>query len=137
MQLKVVIRDRVSGREWDIEAPDDVAMSTLLPEVTERIGLSQPEGAFKLRNGRTGHVLLPDETLASCGTRNGDALELFTSRQRNLSSRPLQIKLTAAGNGWIVEGVQTKSLVYRFRDHDAMIDLLDKACRGPAKEARG
>jgi hypothetical protein len=76
-------------------------------------------------------------------------------RRRRSDDQEQTIVLFHAGNGWIVrlpeeEGAprgecelpicpqasrERKTLVFRYRDHEAMIDVIDKACRR-ARERR-
>jgi len=73
-KLRVTIIDEVRDRRLKVDLPDDAAMEKLLPALAKKLGL--PPDAYQLTHETTEQALGGDQTLASFGVREGDALRL-------------------------------------------------------------
>jgi len=78
-KLRVTIIDEVKDRRLKVDLPDDAAMEKLLPALAKKLGL--PPADYRLTHEATGRALGGDQTLASFGVREGDALRLATARE--------------------------------------------------------
>jgi hypothetical protein len=85
-KLRVTLIDEVRKRRLKVDLPDDAAMEKLLPALAEKLGLpvtdpgAQPI-AYRLTHQASGRALGGDQTLASFGVREGDALRLAAARE--------------------------------------------------------
>jgi hypothetical protein len=82
-QISVTLIRADTNQEFDVELPDDAAISELLPALLKQLclPLTGPDGnqvAYELSNKRTGREYKEAETLGSAGTKAGDVL-LLTS----------------------------------------------------------
>lgn len=82
-QVNITLVRADTNQEFDVELPDDAAISDLLPALVKELGLplTGPDGnsvAYELSNKRTGRELKEAETLGGVGTKTGDLL-LLTS----------------------------------------------------------
>ena len=82
-QLQVSIIRADTNQEFEVELPDDIKVSTLLPELVSQLGLPivGPDGtrvSYELSNKRTGRSYSDQLSLAAQNTKNGDLL-LLTS----------------------------------------------------------
>jgi hypothetical protein len=85
-KLRVTIIDEVRDRRLKVDLPDDAAIEKLLPALTKKLGLptTEPDGqpiAYRFTHETTGQALGGDQTLASFGVREGDALRLAAVRE--------------------------------------------------------
>jgi hypothetical protein len=78
-KLRVTVIDEVRNRRLKVDLPDDAAMEKLLPALANKLGL--PPAAYRLTHETTGRALGGDQTLASFGVGEGDALRLATARE--------------------------------------------------------
>jgi formylglycine-generating enzyme required for sulfatase activity len=78
-KLRVTIIDEVRNRRLKVDLPDDAAMEKLLPALAKKLAL--PPAAYRLTHEATGRALGGDQTLASFGVREGDALRLAAARE--------------------------------------------------------
>jgi hypothetical protein len=83
-QLRVTILDPTATRKTQVEMPDDIPASRLIPALTSRMGLpaSTVDGrliAYRLGYSKDGmdKVLVPSETLADTGIRDEDTLRVY------------------------------------------------------------
>jgi len=79
-KLRVTIIDEVRNRRLKVDLPDDATIEKLLPALAKKLGL--PPAAYRLTHEATGRTLGGDQTLASFGVREGDALRLAEARQK-------------------------------------------------------
>jgi alpha-glucoside transport system substrate-binding protein len=77
-KLRVTIIDEVRNRRLKVNLPDDAAMEKLLPALAKKLDL--PPAAYQLTHEATGRALGGDQTLASFGVGEGDALRLMTEK---------------------------------------------------------
>ena len=82
-QISVTLVRADTNQEFDVELPDDAAISELLPALVKELGLplTGPDGnqvAYEISNKRTGKEYKDKETLGTQGTKSGDVL-LLTS----------------------------------------------------------
>lgn len=82
-QVSITLVRADTNQEFDVELPDDAAITELLPALVKELGLplTGQDGnqvAYELSNKRTGTELKESETLGSAGVKNGD-LMLLTS----------------------------------------------------------
>jgi len=78
-KLRVTIIDEVRNRRLKVDLPDDAAMEKLLPALAKKLDL--PSADYRLTHEVTGRALGSDQTLASFGMREGDALRLTAARK--------------------------------------------------------
>ena len=78
-KLRVTIVDEVRSRRLKVDLPDDAAVEKLLPALAKKLGL--PPAAYRLTHEATGRALGGDQTLASFGVGEGDALRLAAARE--------------------------------------------------------
>jgi hypothetical protein len=78
-KLRVTIIDEVRDRRLKVDLPDDAAMEKLLPALAKKLGL--PPADYRLTHEATGRALGGDQTLASFGVGEGDALRLAAARE--------------------------------------------------------
>jgi ABC-type amino acid transport substrate-binding protein len=78
-KLRVTIIDEVRDRRLKVDLPDDAAIEKLLPALAKKLGL--PLVAYQLTHEATGRALGGDQTLASFGVKEGDALRLAEARE--------------------------------------------------------
>jgi hypothetical protein len=78
-KLRVTIIDEVRNRRLKVDLPDDAAMEKLLPALAKKLGL--PPADYQLTHEATGRALGGDQTLASSGVGEGDALRLAAARE--------------------------------------------------------
>jgi phosphonate transport system substrate-binding protein len=78
-KLRVTIIDEVRDRRLKVDLPDDAAMEKLLPALAKKLGL--PPADYQLTHQTTGRALGGDQTLASFGVGEGDALRLAAVRE--------------------------------------------------------
>jgi hypothetical protein len=147
MQINVEFKDPATGKEWDIEVPDDVAIGELLPAMLRESRLSLCGTDCQLLNQRTGTVYAECETLRE-RTLEGDTLLLVHANASGpdvrVDLRTCRVAVREVGNGWVVHltadletGEPTRTLVFRKRDRDALLDLIAKACRPRAQRGKG
>jgi hypothetical protein len=74
----VTIIDEVRNRRLKVDLPDDAAMEKLLPALAKKLSL--PQADYRLTHEATGRALGGDQTLASFGVGEGDALRLAAAR---------------------------------------------------------
>ena len=91
-KLRVTIIDEVRNRRLKVDLPGDAAMEKLLPALARKLGLpaTDPSGqpiAYQLTHEATGRALGGDQTLASFGAREGDALRLAVAREEEEAVR--------------------------------------------------
>jgi hypothetical protein len=84
-KLRVTIIDEVRNRRLKVDLPDDAAMEKLLPALAKKLGL--PPDAYRLTHETTEQALGGDQTLASFGVREGDALRLASAREAPVAPR--------------------------------------------------
>jgi hypothetical protein len=76
--------DHVRGTMTQVEAPDDIPMNRLIPDLTSRLGLpTDQEGqpvTYRLDNRDTGERIGDEQTLAEAGVRKGTVLQLGPQR---------------------------------------------------------
>jgi hypothetical protein len=94
-KLRVTIIDEVRDRRLKVDLPDDAAIEKLLPALTKKLGLptTEPDGqpiAYRFTHETTGQALGGDQTLASFGVREGDALRLAAVREEAKAVSALQ-----------------------------------------------
>ena len=92
MQINVEFKDPATGKEWDIEVPDDVAIGELLPAMLRESRLSLCGTDCQLLNQRTGTVYAECETLRE-RTLEGDTLLLVHA---NASGPDVRVDLEIA-----------------------------------------
>ena len=79
--IRVRVSDISGSRVNEVEAPDDVALNSILVVLVERMNLplNSPDGqlmSYKLHHRRTGSQLLDNQTLAQANVADGDELRL-------------------------------------------------------------
>jgi hypothetical protein len=147
MQINVELKDPATGKEWDTEVPDDVVVADLLPVLLAELRLLVCATDCHLVNLRTGAVYAGCETLRE-RTLEGDTLLLVHVDASGVDVRvdlqSCRVAVREVRNGWVVHltadletGEPTRTLVFRKRDRDAMLDLVAKACRPRAQRRTG
>jgi formylglycine-generating enzyme required for sulfatase activity len=121
-KLRVTVIDEVKNRRLKVDLPDDAVVEKLLPALANKLGL--PPADYRLTHETTGRALGGDQTLASFGVGEGDALRLAAAREEEEAVPALQkvpvwawvgIVLAAAVLafvvGWWVKSVLTLPMV--------------------------
>jgi WD40 repeat protein len=85
-KLRVTIIDEVRNRRFKVDLPDDAAMEKLLPALAKKLALPTTDSggqpvAYQLTHEATGRALGGDQTLASFGVKESDALRLAAARE--------------------------------------------------------
>lgn len=93
-QVTVHILDHTHSKKTQVELPDGIEMSRLVPALVSRMGLPSTlqNGSpitYRLDHRRTGRRLDDDETLAGVGVENGDILSLLPELTAGGSSEKL------------------------------------------------
>jgi hypothetical protein len=78
-KLRVTLIDEVRNRRLKVDLPDDAAIEKLLPALAKKLDL--PPADYQLTHEPTGRALGGDQSLASFGLREGDALRLAAVRE--------------------------------------------------------
>jgi ABC-type branched-subunit amino acid transport system substrate-binding protein len=78
-KLRVTIIDEVRDRRLKVDLPDDAVMEKLLPALAKKMGL--PPADYRLTHEATGRALGGEQTLASFGVGEGDALRLAVTKK--------------------------------------------------------
>lgn len=82
-QLNITLLRADTNQEYDVELPDDIEISRLLPALIGELGLpTMGDGgnvvSYGVSNKRTAREYGENDTLGSLGTKDGDTL-LLTS----------------------------------------------------------
>ncbi len=79
-RVRVVLVDHLRGTKTQVEVPDNVSMSRLVPALVSRLGLpTDQDGAtvtYRLDNRDTGERIGEEQTLAEAGVQDGTILAL-------------------------------------------------------------
>ncbi|MGB0839163.1 MAG: EsaB/YukD family protein [Chitinophagales bacterium] len=69
--ITIVLKDSTTGREVEIELPNDLPIRDLLPAITHALGIEYAEQR-QLQNKTQSFDYLEADTLATRQTKNGD-----------------------------------------------------------------
>jgi hypothetical protein len=84
-ELALVIRDKLNGKEFDVEVPDDKRVGELARALREELGLQERDArglvTYKLVLLRTGVLLDSTQTLRDAGVKDQDTLSFWGEPQ--------------------------------------------------------